>query len=49
MEEILLDTMFDLPGMSSVKEVVVNEEAVGAEATPLMIHADSKESTATAG
>ncbi len=47
MEDILLDTMFDLPGQDSVREVVVNEEAVG-EGTPLMIHADSAE-PATAG
>ena len=40
MEDILLDTMFDLPGLDSVEEVVVNEEAVISEANPLMIHAD---------
>ncbi|WP_347310284.1 ATP-dependent Clp protease ATP-binding subunit ClpX [Defluviimonas sp. SAOS-178_SWC] len=50
MEDILLDTMFELPGMTSVDEVVVNEEAVDAGAKPLLIHADSKaEKTATAG
>jgi ATP-dependent Clp protease ATP-binding subunit ClpX len=27
MEDILLDTMFDLPGAEGVEEVVVNEEA----------------------
>ncbi|MEL7299222.1 MAG: ATP-dependent Clp protease ATP-binding subunit ClpX [Pseudomonadota bacterium] len=48
LEGILLDTMFDLPGMESVTEVVVNEEAVTAEAAPLMIYADAKE-PATAG
>ncbi|WP_438986972.1 ATP-dependent Clp protease ATP-binding subunit ClpX [Marivivens donghaensis] len=37
MEDILLDTMFDLPGMENVTEVVVNEEAVGPDAKPLMI------------
>ncbi|MCC7321124.1 MAG: AAA family ATPase, partial [Rubellimicrobium sp.] len=40
MEEILLDSMFDLPGMASVTEVVVNEEAVAPGGKPLMIHAD---------
>jgi ATP-dependent Clp protease ATP-binding subunit ClpX len=40
MEDILLDTMFDLPGLSSVREVVVNEEAVGSNGKPLMIHTD---------
>ncbi|MCE0506862.1 MULTISPECIES: ATP-dependent Clp protease ATP-binding subunit ClpX [unclassified Roseivivax] len=42
LEDILLDTMFELPGMDEVNEVVVNEEAVSAEAKPLMIYADQK-------
>ncbi len=49
MEDILLDTMFELPGMDTVTEVVVNEEAVGPDATPLMIHDDAKKEPATAG
>ncbi len=50
MEDILLDTMFELPGMTSVEEVVVNEEAVDSGAKPLLIHVDKKgEKTATAG
>jgi ATP-dependent Clp protease ATP-binding subunit ClpX len=48
LEDILLNTMFDLPGMSSVTEVVVNEEAVLSEAQPLMIHADAEKEPATA-
>ncbi|NKX42228.1 ATP-dependent Clp protease ATP-binding subunit ClpX [Rhodobacteraceae bacterium R_SAG2] len=42
LEDILLDTMFELPGLETVSEVVVNEEAVTSEAKPLMIHADSE-------
>jgi len=50
MEDILLDTMFDLPGMENVEEVVVNEEAVTSDAAPLMIYADQKKKEgATAG
>ncbi|SDX49403.1 ATP-dependent Clp protease ATP-binding subunit ClpX [Roseicitreum antarcticum] len=49
MEDILLDTMFDLPGMNDVNEVVVNEEAVTSDAKPLMIYADSKREPASAG
>jgi ATP-dependent Clp protease ATP-binding subunit ClpX len=49
MEGILLDTMFDLPGMDSVEEVVVNEEAVNSDAAPLMIYADAKKEGASAG
>ena len=46
----LLNTMFELPGMENVEEVVVNEEAVTAsEAKPLMIFADAKKDKATAG
>lgn len=49
MEEILLDTMFELPGLESVEEVVVNEDAVdSAAAKPLLIHADSKKGSASA-
>ncbi|MEL6808265.1 MAG: ATP-dependent Clp protease ATP-binding subunit ClpX [Pseudomonadota bacterium] len=49
LEDILLDTMFDLPGMDSVSEVVVNEEAVTSDAAPLMIHGDAEKEPATAG
>ncbi|MFC0201922.1 ATP-dependent Clp protease ATP-binding subunit ClpX [Paracoccus rhizosphaerae] len=50
MEEILLDTMFELPGMDSVQEVVVNEDAVeSTSAKPLLIHVDSKKESASAG
>jgi ATP-dependent Clp protease ATP-binding subunit ClpX len=49
MEDILLDTMFELPGMDSIEEVVVNEEAVTSDAAPLMIYADQKKTPASAG
>jgi ATP-dependent Clp protease ATP-binding subunit ClpX len=48
LEDILLDTMFDLPSQESVEEVVVNEEAVNSVATPLMIHGESKRKPASA-
>ncbi|MGK7653524.1 MULTISPECIES: ATP-dependent Clp protease ATP-binding subunit ClpX [unclassified Roseovarius] len=49
LEDILLDTMFELPGMEDVEEVVVNEEAVSSEAAPLMVHAESKKEGTSAG
>jgi len=49
LEDILLDTMFELPGMDSVTEVVVNEEAVTSSAAPLMIHGDADKEPAEAG
>ncbi|MDP2062745.1 MAG: ATP-dependent Clp protease ATP-binding subunit ClpX [Phaeovulum sp.] len=43
LEDLLLDTMFELPGLSTVSEVVVNEESVTNPATkPLLIHAEAK-------
>ena len=48
LEDILLDTMFELPGMDDVDEVVVNEEAVTSDAAPLMIYSDAKKEGATA-
>ena len=48
MEDILLDTMFDLPGMENVEEVVVNEESVTAGTAPLMAFADPKKDAASA-
>ncbi len=41
MEDILLDTMFELPGLENVAEVVVNEEAVTGKAPPLLIYAEN--------
>jgi ATP-dependent Clp protease ATP-binding subunit ClpX len=42
MEDILLETMFELPGLDGVEEVVVNEEAVGGEVKPLLIYSEQK-------
>ena len=46
LEGILLNSMFDLPGMSGISEVVVNEEAVTGNAEPLLIYQDLKEKPA---
>ncbi len=43
MENILLDTMFDLPGLDGVEEVVINREVAEDHATPLYIYADRRE------
>ncbi|MCC7321585.1 MAG: ATP-dependent Clp protease ATP-binding subunit ClpX [Rubellimicrobium sp.] len=49
MEDILLETMFDLPSISHVDKVVVNEEAVTSGASPLLIFAEGKKEQAAAG
>ncbi|MFT3986180.1 ATP-dependent Clp protease ATP-binding subunit ClpX [Aestuariivirga sp.] len=40
MEAILLETMFDLPAMNGVEEVVISKEVVEGDAKPLLIYAD---------
>ena len=42
-EAILLETMFDLPGMEGVEEVVISEEVVNGNTQPLYIYADKVE------
>ena len=41
MEAILLDTMFELPNLRGVSEVVVNGEVVDGNASPLYVHAEN--------
>ncbi len=48
MEDILLNTMFDLPGFSDLEEVVVNEDAAMRRCEPLRVFADRPEKSATA-
>jgi ATP-dependent Clp protease ATP-binding subunit ClpX len=48
LEEVLLDTMFELPSMQGVEEVVVNEEAILRKGEPLLIYVDRKEGSASA-
>ncbi len=40
MEGILLDTMFDLPSLEGVEEVVISKQVVEGTARPLYIYAD---------
>jgi ATP-dependent Clp protease ATP-binding subunit ClpX len=47
MESILLDTMFDLPSLDSVEEVVISGEVVGGEASPLLIYSDRADEAET--
>ncbi len=47
MENILLDTMFDLPEMESVEEVVINREVAKENGKPLYIYSDRNEEVET--
>jgi ATP-dependent Clp protease ATP-binding subunit ClpX len=43
MEGILLDSMYELPGLDSAEEIVINREVVEGRAEPLYIYADRRE------
>ena len=47
LESILLDTMFELPGLKGVKEVVISAEVVDGSARPLYIYEDRAETSAS--
>jgi ATP-dependent Clp protease ATP-binding subunit ClpX len=42
MESILLDPMFELPGLDGVDEIMINKEVVEGRAKPLYIYADRR-------
>ncbi|HMN88265.1 MAG TPA: ATP-dependent Clp protease ATP-binding subunit ClpX, partial [Bauldia sp.] len=43
MEAILLETMFDLPGLDGVQEVVISSDVVDGKSRPLYIYSDRRE------
>ena len=49
LESILLDTMFELPTMTSVEEVVVSADVVEGRAKPLQIHSERRTGQESAG
>jgi ATP-dependent Clp protease ATP-binding subunit ClpX len=40
MENILLDTMYELPGLSNVEQVVIGREVIDGQTPPLLIYGD---------
>ncbi len=40
LEAVLLDTMYELPGMENVSEVVIDENVIVGDAQPILIYAD---------
>ncbi|MBP9804369.1 MAG: ATP-dependent Clp protease ATP-binding subunit ClpX [Candidatus Accumulibacter sp.] len=42
LESVLLDTMYELPGMQNVSEVVIEESVIVGDAQPLLIYADQQ-------
>ena len=43
MEAILLESMYDLPSIDDVEEIVINSEVVEGRAQPLQIYSDRRE------
>ena len=46
-EQSLLDIMFDLPSMTDVVKVVVDEKAIAGEGKPLLIYAEPRNAAKT--
>ena len=42
LEQVLLDTMFDLPGQANVTKVVIDESAITGDGKPLLIYGESQ-------
>ena len=43
LENILMDTMFDIPTATNVRDVVISEEVVTSGAAPMIVHQQEKE------
>jgi ATP-dependent Clp protease ATP-binding subunit ClpX len=43
MEDVLMESMFDIPSQSNVEEVIINEEVIEKKTRPLLILAEKKE------
>jgi ATP-dependent Clp protease ATP-binding subunit ClpX len=48
LEIVLLDTMYELPSLDGVEEVVINREVIEGRAQPLYVHGERKEGVAAA-
>ena len=46
-ENVLLDTMFDLPSAENVAKVVVDENVISGENAPILIYQESETSEAS--
>jgi ATP-dependent Clp protease ATP-binding subunit ClpX len=42
LENLLLDTMYELPDLADVEEVIINEETVKTNGKPVYVHSDKK-------
>lgn len=49
MENVLLDSMFELPGSTDVEKVIINKDVVEGKAKPIQVHGDKREKATAAG
>ncbi len=47
LEAILLDTMFELPGLEGIEEIAINSEVIEGRSKPLYIYSDRREDLGT--
>jgi len=47
MESILLDTLYDLPGLMGIEEVVINREVADYSPNPLYIYSERQDEIET--
>ena len=45
LENLLLKTMFDLPGQNNIEEVVVDSASVKGQSQPIIVHSKNKSKT----
>ena len=46
-EDVLLDTMYQLPSMTGVSKVVIDEGVISGESEPLLIYSNSDQQAAS--
>jgi ATP-dependent Clp protease ATP-binding subunit ClpX len=46
-ENVLMDTMFELPSEQDISEVVVNEDVITKGSKPILVHAKKKKEIGT--
>jgi ATP-dependent Clp protease ATP-binding subunit ClpX len=49
LEQVLLDTMYELPTLENVSKVVVDEQMISADGKPLLIYSDQHKVAGSAG
>ncbi|MEO8411392.1 MAG: ATP-dependent Clp protease ATP-binding subunit ClpX, partial [Propionivibrio sp.] len=49
LEAVLLDTMYELPGMENVLKIVIDENMISSDAKPIVIYADQPKQSKVSG